>query len=212
MALETTYATSDTTVLDLLRREPMTVTQLATELEVTATAVRQRLSRLMVQGWVERRAVKTPRGRPCHYYGLTESGRRQTGNSFHELATALWDEIRAIPDPEIRRGLLQRVAHRMAGGYADRVAGETTGDRMEALAAIYRERNIPLAVEEREEKSDAGHARLPVLNALACPYPELAERDRSICAVERLMFAELLQTNLRLTQCRLDGGACCTFE
>jgi DeoR family transcriptional regulator, suf operon transcriptional repressor len=205
---QTLFASSDSVVLDLLRqRDELTVAQLATELGVTATAVRQRLTRLMVQGLVERRVVKAVRGRPSHYYALTENGRRQTGDNFSDLAIALWDEVRAVRDPEVRRGLVQRVAHRMAEKYADQVTGDTVGERMEALADVYRERQIPLEVNH-----DAEQKSLPVLTAHACPYPDLAEKDRSVCAMERLMFAELLGANLRLSQCRLDGGACCTFE
>jgi predicted ArsR family transcriptional regulator len=52
-----------------------------------------------------------------------------------------------------------------------------------------------------------------VLTALACPYPELAEQDRGICAVEKLVFSELLGEKVRLTECRLDGASnCCRFE
>jgi predicted ArsR family transcriptional regulator len=79
---------------------------------------------------------------------------------------------------------------------------------MESLAEVYRQRDIPFQV-ERKTVSDM---TLPVLKAVACPYPDLAEKDRSVCAMERLMFAELLESNVRLSQCRLDGGACCTFE
>ncbi len=209
MTTATQFTSSDTVVLDLLRQnEAMTVLQLADELDVTATAVRQRLTRLMGQGLIERRTVKAPRGRPSHAYGLTDAGRRQAGTNFHDLAVALWDEVRAVRDPEIRRGLLQRVAHRMAESYAGRVVGDTVEDRMAALADVYRERDIPFEV---QRTSDAPGS-LPILKALACPYPDLAERDRSICAMERLIFAELLEADLRLSQCRLDGGACCTFE
>jgi predicted ArsR family transcriptional regulator len=52
----------------------------------------------------------------------------------------------------------------------------------------------------------------PTLTALACPYPELAERDRSVCAMERMLFADLLGRDVKLAGCRLDGAACCTFE
>ncbi len=51
-----------------------------------------------------------------------------------------------------------------------------------------------------------------VLTVWACPYPELAEVDRGICAMERLMFAELLEQDVRLTACRLDGDPCCRFQ
>jgi len=51
-----------------------------------------------------------------------------------------------------------------------------------------------------------------VLRAVTCPYPELADQDRSICAMERLLFAEVLGTNVRLSGCRLEGNSECTFE
>jgi hypothetical protein len=30
--------------------------------------------------------------------------------------------------------------------------------------------------------------------------------------MERMLFSELVGDNLKLTNCRLDGGSCCTFE
>ena len=106
---------SDVVLVDLLRKhETMTVTDLAAALEVTATAVRQRLTRLMAQGFVERSSTKAGRGRPSHYYALTGKGRRKAGSNFGDLAVALWKEIVAIQDPSVRRVLIQRVSERLA--------------------------------------------------------------------------------------------------
>jgi predicted ArsR family transcriptional regulator len=197
--------TSDIALVDLLRkRGPLSVAQLAEEMQVTATAVRQRLARLLAQGDVFRQTERTSRGRPRHRYGLTEKGRRRAGANFADLAIALWQEIRSIRDPEVRRGLLQRISHRMAGLYATAIRGASLHERMESLAELFRDRRIPFDVE--------GSADLPLLNAGACPYPDLAEQDRTVCAMERMLFSELLGENLRLTQCRLDGHSCCTFE
>ena len=57
-----------------------------------------------------------------------------------------------------------------------------------------------------------GDVGLPVLTALACPYTGLADEDRSICAVEKMVFSELTGEDLRLRSCRLDGQDYCTFE
>ena len=35
---------------------------------------------------------------------------------------------------------------------------------------------------------------------------------RGICAVEKMLFSNLLGGDIRLSQCRLDGHTCCTFE
>lgn len=198
-------ATSDVMILDLLRKQgPMSVAQLARVTGVTATAVRQRLNRLRGELLIERVLLRSGRGRPSHRYSLTEKGRRQTGSNFADLAVALWNEVREIKDAEVRRGLLQRLAKRMAAVYAGRVRGETVRERMDALRQVFDERDVTFSIDAQ--------GQLPVLTALDCPYPELAEKDRSVCAMERMMLSELLGENLRLSECRLDGGACCTFE
>jgi predicted ArsR family transcriptional regulator len=135
---------------------------------------------------------------------LTEKGRRRAGANFADLAIALWQEIREIKDPDVRRGLLQRISRRLATLYAGQIHGSSLQERMEALAAMFRERQIPFEVERKYD--------LPLLHATACPYPDLAEQDRTICSMERMMFSELLGENVRLSSCRLDGHNCCTFE
>ena len=76
---------------------------------------------------------------------------------------------------------------------------------MESLAELFAERQVPFSV-------DQDRNGLPILTALACPYPDLAEKDRSICALERILFSEVLGNSMQLSQCRLDGQNCCRFE
>ena len=196
--------TTDRTILDRLRREPTaTVQSLADWLGVTATAVRQRLTRLMDQGLVERTAEAAGRGRPTHYYRITDLGRRSAGNNYNELAVALWEEIRSVRDPEVRQGLLQRIAVRVADLYLDQVTGDSADERLASLAQWMSDRDIPCEV---------GHdGETPVMAALACPYPDLAEQDRGVCAMEKMVFAELVGAGVKLSACRLDGADCCSF-
>jgi predicted ArsR family transcriptional regulator len=197
------YRDSDASVVDLLRGDVcLGIGDLAERLGVTATAVRQRLDRLMRAGLVERSTVSRPRGRPAHAYRLTESGRRLGGDNFRDLAMVLWREVRGIPDPVVRQGLLQRIAGGLAEACRDRVGGDTPRDRLAGLAALMAERDIACSVEQGD---------LPVLTAYSCPYPELADEDRAVCAAERLMIQELVGTAVQLSECRLDGAACCRF-
>jgi predicted ArsR family transcriptional regulator len=153
---------------------------------------------------VDRELARAGRGRPSHRYALTDKGRRQTGANFVDLALALWQEVRAIEDPQVRRGLLQRIAKTMAAMYVPQVTGTTTAERMRSVSRIFSDRDVPFDVDQRDS--------LPVLTAVACPYPELAEQDRGICALERMLFSELVGDGLKLTDCRLDGDQCCRFE
>jgi predicted ArsR family transcriptional regulator len=202
--MSTVAETSDQAMLNLMRREgAVTIAALVAEMGVTATAVRQRLQRLMNDGLVQRETERKRRGRPNHRYSLTDKGERSAGTNFADMAIVLWEEIKAVEDPAIRRGLLKRIADRFVERYRGRVSADSLRERMVALSEVMGEREIPFAVETPGE--------LPVLTALACPYPELAKVDRGVCTMEKMMLSEILGNNVRLSECRLDGATCCTF-
>ena len=193
----------DAAVVELLRGGASRgIADLATSLGVTATAVRQRLERLMQAGLVGRTTVAQPRGRPAHAYSLTERGQRLGGDNFRDLALVLWREIRAVRDASVRRGLIGRVGKGLADAYRGDISGDSPEDRLRSVADLLARRDVSCSVE---------HGGLPVLTHYSCPYPDLAEQDRSICAAERLMIQELVGTSVQLSECRLDGAACCRF-
>jgi len=229
------FHSSDTAILDLLRRRhEATVSELADAMDVTATAVRQRLQRLMFQGFIRRIDRRQSRGRPTHGYSLTSSGRRKAGENFADLATVLWEEVRAIEDDQVRQTLIQGVARRLAKLYARQVHGESVAERMESIALLFGERQIPISVEHSEGHDRRAGAALrddsegnaaasqrdstaerravgPVLIVLACPYPDLTAADDSICRMEKTLLSELVGTPLELGECTLSGGHCCRF-
>jgi predicted ArsR family transcriptional regulator len=203
MSVETPH--TDFELLELLRiAGPMRVTAMADAMEVTPTAVRQRLVRLMASGLIQRTTVRNGRGRPRHDYWLTERGVRQTGSNFTDLAIALWTEVKASGDAEFAREILRRLVRAMVAGYAKQIQGETPLERLRSLQELLAQRAIPATV-----NSNSQHA---VLTEHACPYPNLAEQDRDICALERALFSELVGAELSLVQCRLDGEKTCQFQ
>ena len=190
--MSTQTETSDKAMLDFMRREgAVTISGLVAEMGVTATAVRQRLQRLMADGLIERQTERKGRGRPNHRYSLTEKGERSAGNNFADMAIVLWEEIKRVEIPTIRRGLLKRIADRFVERYRGDVSGETLGERMTRCR-----RRDGRARRFRSRSNRSGE--LPVLSALACPYPELAKQDRSVCTMEKLMLSEILGENVRL--------------
>lgn len=216
---------SDAALIDLLRADSgLGINELASALGVTATAVRQRLDRLIRSGLVEKSAApagaRRPRGRPAHAYALTSKGRQLGGDNFRDLAMVLWREIREVREPDVRRGLFNRIGERLAGLYRGAVRGATPAERLESVAGLLREREIPCSVGVSETQAtssdplrrrDRAAGSLPVLTSHACPYPELAEQDRGICAAERLMLEDLIGAPVKLSECRLDGDDCCRF-
>ena len=200
------HRATDAAVIELLRVDSaLEISDLAKALGVTATAIRQRLDRLMRSGLVERQTVSRPRGRPAHAYSLTGEGRRCGGDNFRDLAMVLWREVRGVREPSVRKGLLSRIGAAMADMYRPEVSGDNAAERFRSLAAVMRRRDVSCDVEQPAASG------LAVLTSYSCPYPELAEQDRSICAAERLMLQDLVGGSVELSECRLDGSSCCRF-
>jgi predicted ArsR family transcriptional regulator len=199
---------SDRALLDLIRRDgPLSVAEMGASLGVTDTAVRNRLARLVGSGLVERHAEHRGRGRPRHVYQVSVEAQKQLGQNYADLALVLWDELMStVEDRRLRRLLFARVTDRLAAIYCRQVSDHEWEGRLVQLTNVLHDRGI-----EVEVARDAGGI-IPVLRQHTCPYYELAEADRAICALERKMFEKVLGRSLRLSQCRLDGDRVCDFQ
>ena len=197
--------TGDRLLLEAIRRRGgMTVSECVTFAEVTPTAVRHRLNRLMAQGLISRTEQHKGRGRPGHRYSLTEEAELVLGQNYADLAMTLWSEIKAFEDRAIGMQLLRRVADKLAERYRRQMPGHNVTERLGDLRNLLAERGIDAEVDER--------GRLPVLRQHSCPYHDLAKADRTVCGIEMRMFEKALDSDLKLSQCRLDGHNCCEFE
>ena len=209
MSHVTDFESSDRPLLDLIRRRgPLTVSEMARVLEVTPTAVRVRLSRLVGSGMVERQLEHGKRGRPRHTYQASTEAHKRLGQNYADLAVALWEEMmQAVEDSKLRRVLFSRITNRLAELYRTQMRDASWENRLAQLEVMLHERGIEAEV--ARPTSGEGSA---FLRQHSCPYFELAEVDDSICALERKMFEKVLGRGLRLSQCRLDGDRSCDFE
>lgn len=214
---------SDGYLLSLLRDgRTLSIDELKEGLGVTATAVRQRIERLLAAGLIEREKIVAGRGRPIFRYRLTVDGHRQAGADVTEFAEAMWLEIMTLRDSPIRKRLISGIARRLGKMYALKSAAQfpdlgqsglaTVEHRMRSLSHLLARNQIDSDVHVAHSDSHVGG--LPVLDIGACPYPTLrhAPDDRSLCKLEEEMFSEALGQTVQLTSCRLDGDTCCQFS
>ena len=132
---------SDADLLDLIRiAGPLSVTELSDAMEVTATAVRERLARLLSQKALRREATPHGRGRPRDLYWLTEMGLQRTDANFTDLALTVWEQIRQSGDQTLRRETLRRIARALASAYADKIRGKTPAEQWASLAKLLNQR------------------------------------------------------------------------
>lgn len=196
---------SDQALLDLMRSEAsFGVGELAERLGVTDTAVRQRLTRLMDRGFVQRVAVREGRGRPRHMYQLTELGLRASGANLEDLAVALWQEVIDLEDSALRERMVERVVERLARRYAMEVVGETPTQRMRSVVDLFNRRGIPFSLEEVSDDDFR-------LKILGCPYPGLADNDRYVCLMEQMLFQRLIGSSIGSIACDVSPSGCCEY-
>ncbi|MFG0263728.1 MAG: helix-turn-helix transcriptional regulator [Rhodopirellula sp. JB055] len=226
----------DRELLQCLRSgEPKAIGELTKQLGVTATAVRQRVERLLEVGLIAREKVVAGRGRPTYHYVLTPAGYRRAGADATELAEAMWAEIVAIPDGDVREKLISAIASRLGRQFAAALQSDADGlmdhdknkpacscqtndgdevsfqERMQRLTSMLQTKEISASLIEATSQTDGV---LPVLDIEACPYPSLtaAAGDRSMCRLEEQMLSEALGEDVHLSSCRMDGDSCCQFS
>ncbi len=184
--------------------------ELTDALGVTATAVRQRVERLLQLGLIDRHKVVAGRGRPTFQYCLTVNGHRHAGANPTAIAEAMWLEILAIEDVEVRGRVIASIASRLGREYASQIdtnnGVDSVEQRMIKLSEMLSQRQIDNQV--------VGSGELPVLDLASCPYPSLTDtsEDRAMCRLEEQMISEALGQPVHLSSCRLDGDACCQFS
>lgn len=196
---------NDRAMISVLRgTESMSICELTDAMRVTATAVRQRLNRLMVLELVERSRTVEGRGRPSHRYLLTDKGKRSSANNLDDLAVVLWEEVQKIEDPSVKQKVISGAVERLSQRYQTAVRGETVEERTRSLVEMFAERQIPISLDES--------SGLPLITVEGCPYPTLADENHEICDMEQALLARVIGHPVDRCQCRQDGDSCCTFE
>ena len=191
-------------LLTLQRLGESTIQELCDAAGVTATAIRQRLGRLQTLGLVDRQTVRSGRGRPYHTYQITETGRRQLGDNYSELARLLWSELHTIAELDVRQRVTGRIRDAMVKQYGANVDGVALSDRFAQLGTALSGRGFSVEVDS--------HGLLPILRENHCPYHDLAQQDSGICELEQQVFEQILGVPLTLASCCRSGDHCCEFH
>jgi predicted ArsR family transcriptional regulator len=189
----------------LQRHGASTIKELEEVLGVTTTAVRQHLTTLQAEGYIERRSVHTGVGRPHHAYSVTERARELFACHCDDLALTLLEEVFQLQGRETTMLLLQRVGDRLAQRYAQSVRSTLLPERMEELADALHKRGVLTDVVMEDQSI--------TLKTYNCPFHELAQEHDEICEMDQEMIQQILgaDVNLDLRSRIMDGHTCCSF-
>lgn len=192
-------------ILDHLHRERRaTVKELADQLGLTFTGVRQHLTVLERDGLIAVTEERGKVGRPAFVYSLTPKGEALYPKNYDALANLLIEEIRAAAGAEALQKVLRRISARMADQQSERVAGKTLPERVAVTAQILREIGCVTEFERRGAEF--------FLHQCTCPYPTVARRNSAVCALEVDFVRRLTGADARLVSSLLRGDRACTYR
>lgn len=192
-------------ILEFLQRNgSATIKQLEDLLGVTTTAVRQHLSSLQSEGYIERRRVNAGVGRPHHVYSLTSKKHELFACHCDDLALTLLEEVFALEGEEQANRLLTRVSDRLAQKYASEVRSTVLQERVQELAGALYAKGILVDVEPINDETI-------ILQTFNCPYHELAQEHREVCDMDEKMIRQVLGSDVNLSACMMDGHGSCSF-
>jgi predicted ArsR family transcriptional regulator len=177
-------------ILELLRRRPSASAEtISSELGVTPNAVRQHLTNLERDGYVQSIPQKNKRGRPALMFSLTERADQAFPKRYGQLATMVLTEIQEMGGPDALDEVFRRVALRHAGAIAGDLEGLGFDEKLDRLVG-WIARAGTLA---DKEALDDGTVRVTIHN---CPFRTTALKFPQVCTITPHLLTNLLEASV----------------
>lgn len=195
-------------------RGPVTARQLASDLGLTAAAVRRHLDALAADGLITEgdggpRPGRRGRGRPARSYVLTEKGQDQLGTSYDDVANAALRFLAAQAGP----GAVEHFAEEHVAALEERLhgtveqAGPDVAARAEALAEALSQEGF--AASTRTVGEGTGLTGIQLCQG-HCPVRSVATEFRQFCDAETEAISRLLGVHVQRLATLAGGEHVCT--
>ena len=198
-------ASRRTVLLRLKMRGDAGTEELAADLGITVSAVRQHLDELVAAGLVARRGEPRGRGRPPIRYTLASAGEALFPRSYGELTNELLEYVED-EDPDLVERVFERRRQRRVEQARRRLAGKTFPRRVEELTSILDEDGY---LAEFVRRADGTY----VVTEHNCAILGVAQRYRLACSTEIEFLREALpDATIERVAHKMAGQHVCSYE
>jgi predicted ArsR family transcriptional regulator len=189
-------------IMELLRRGPMTVDELATALELTRTAVQAQLTMLQRDELIEQRGTRRGTSKPARTYGVTMQAELLFSRAYIPILTQLIHVLAQRLTRAEFDSVMHEVGRRAMAGHA-RAARGTLRDRVATASSLLNDLGGLSEVDEKDG--------LYVIRSHGCPLAAATAEHPEACNALESMLSEFV--GAKVTKCcdRYDRVRCC-FE
>lgn len=201
----TPSATQRRVLVALMRRGEATADELAADLDISSSAVRQHLSALRSAGFITARQARGQTGRPADRYHATGLAEPLFVTSGSDLSLQLLEHIEE-EDPELVSRVFERRNRRLVEEAIDQLTGKSIDERVATVTELLEAQGY---LADSEAVGDQQHR----INLHSCALWAVAARYRQACTAELDFIRDLLPdaTVERVTH-KTDGAHTCAYE
>jgi predicted ArsR family transcriptional regulator len=189
---------------------PVSVMQLAADLDLTTAGVRRHVAALARAGEINAHDAPVPgragRGRPARRYVATSRGQAALTDAYSELAAQALGYLASLAGEDAVRTFADQRVGELGRRHADAVgaAGDDIGAKVSALAVGLSADGYAASVRplpgDRAVQLCQGH----------CPVQAVATRFPQLCEAEARLFSTLLGVHVQRLSTLAAGGHVCT--
>ena len=188
-------------IIDLIRRSPTTITEIASRLDLTYNAVRGHLTALERDGLIRPAGVRRGETRPSTMYELAPGVDDVLSRAYMPFASHL---VRSLAEriPERELDVIMRDVGRRLSTEWPRAHG-TVAERVESASALLQELGAPNELERID--------RTVRIRGFGCLLAAAVQGKPHVCRAMETLLAEFLETPVRECCERGERPRCC-FE
>jgi predicted ArsR family transcriptional regulator len=189
-------------IMELLRRGPMTVDQLAEALQVTRTAVQAQLATLLRDELIEQRGTRRGASKPARTYGVTMQAELLFSRAYIPILTQLIHVLGQRLSAAEFDTIMHEVGRRAMAGRAPAPRGSLR-ERVATASALLNELGGLSEVDEEDG--------LYIIRSHGCPLAAATAEHPEVCNALESMLSEFV--GKQVTKCcdRYGRERCC-FE
>jgi predicted ArsR family transcriptional regulator len=189
-------------IVALLQRGGLTADEMASEVGLTAAAIRAHLTAMERDGLVRRAGRRSGSTRPSQVFDLTPEVEELLSGAYLPLLIELVRQSAARTKTKQFNELMRSTGRGLAAGLARTVAAGPLAARVSSVGALM---NDQFGSTMKVEKTN-GHY---MLKGSGCPLAVLTERHPAVCLAIESLIATLLDADVRECCDRTHRPRCC---
>lgn len=192
-------------ILNILRRSPCTVHDLAVILDLTDNAVRTHVLALERDRLIEPHSRRPGVRKPAIVYGLAPAADQLLPKPYAAVLNAVLDEVEVRQGTDEITSIARSIGENLAEEHWGRVANLQGRERIEAIARLIDQIGGLAEVEEKDGRF--------VLNGFSCPLVAVVPNHPQICTLTKTFIQDLLGHGTVHERCDHQGSDVrCRFE